>query len=136
MTGAERLWAGLGAIAALSLLVVAAWLTPASSGHGTHEQLGLSACVWVVTVGKPCPTCGMTTAFSHAADADFRAAFIAQPFGSLLALLTSVGFWIAAHVALTGSTAGRFCLGLLTGRVAVLAIGALLAAWAYKIVTW
>lgn len=136
MPTSERIWASLTAVAALGVLSLAAWLSPASEGHGTHEQLGLSSCVWVATMERPCPTCGMTTSFAHAANADLASSFLSQPFGASLAILTSIGFWIALHVALTGSTALRFCLGLLSGKLAFGAVGALLAAWAYKIVTW
>lgn len=136
MTLGERVWAVLAAIAALSVLSLAAWLQPSADGHGTHEQIGLSRCVWVSTMNRPCPTCGMTTAFAYAADADLKASFMTQPFGSTLAVLTALGFWVALHVGITGSTVGRFCLGALNGRVATIVVGALLAAWAYKLVTW
>lgn len=137
MTTGERVWAWLAAIAALSVLSVAAWLQPSVEGHGTHEQIGgLTRCVWVATMDRPCPTCGMTTAFAHAANADLRASFMTQPFGSALAVLTALGFWAALHVGITGSTVGRLCLGALNGRVATMVVGALLAAWAYKLMTW
>ncbi|MGE3821953.1 MAG: DUF2752 domain-containing protein, partial [Isosphaeraceae bacterium] len=42
---------------------VASWLEPDPSGFGTHRQLGLPPCHFAWVTGKPCPTCGMTTAF-------------------------------------------------------------------------
>ncbi|MEC9374691.1 MAG: hypothetical protein VYC34_12640, partial [Planctomycetota bacterium] len=64
----ERLLAALAAAAFIAVLIVAATLTPSPDGHGTHTRLGLTPCPWVLTLNKPCPTCGMTTAFAHAAD--------------------------------------------------------------------
>lgn len=138
----DRLFASLIAAALLALLSVAAWLTPSPSGYGTHEQLalrpgtGLQTCTWVALTGKPCPTCGMTTAFAHSANTDFLAAFTAQPMGALLALATATGFWIALHVAATGSNTALI-LSELSGRKTLWISLALLAgSWVYKIATW
>lgn len=130
-------WAAAGLSAGcLGLLGVSAWLSPASEGHGTHEQLGMPACMWAATLGKPCPTCGMTTAFAHAGHAEFVASFLTQPMGFVLAIGAAVGFWGTAHVAATGSRLGVFA-GRLVGRRLLLAASVLLlAAWAYKYLTW
>ncbi len=53
------------AVGAVSLLGVAAWLDPSPEGLGTHSQLSLPPCGWILTMDLPCPTCGMTTAFAH-----------------------------------------------------------------------
>lgn len=44
---------------------VACKLSPNKKGFGTHQQLGLPPCSLKVIVGIPCPSCGMTTSFSH-----------------------------------------------------------------------
>lgn len=67
-------------------LSVAAWLRPESRGFGTHQQLGMGVCGWLVATGLPCPSCGMTTAFAHTVRGQWIAAFLAQPCGFLLAL--------------------------------------------------
>ena len=41
------------------------YLKPSSRGFGTHEQLGLAPCSFQQLVNLPCPSCGMTTSFSH-----------------------------------------------------------------------
>jgi hypothetical protein len=41
------------------------YLKPSSRGFGTHEQLGLAPCSFNQFVDLPCPSCGMTTSFSH-----------------------------------------------------------------------
>ncbi|MBY0263774.1 MAG: DUF2752 domain-containing protein, partial [Phycisphaerales bacterium] len=96
-------------------------------------QLGLPPCGWMVAANMPCPTCGMTTAFASAANAQPLAALTAQPMGALLALSTAVLFWGALHVAVLGSQLARIGVRILRPRVlwVVLALG--LLAWGYKI---
>ena len=133
-----RARAGSAALAAgcLAVLLIAAWLEPAPAGHGTHTQLFMAPCAWPYFFGVPCPTCGMTTAFAHAADGHLAASFAAQPFGSLLAVGAAVGFWGGAIAAATGSPIGRF-LGIMTRpRVLWVVVALAAAAWGYKIVTW
>jgi hypothetical protein len=131
-----RVAAAIVACAALGLLLVAAGLSPAGDGAGTHEQLGLPPCAWVVMWNKPCMTCGMTTAFAHAADGHLVTAFLTQPMGCVFAVLTAAMAWIAGYSALTGSYAYRITSGLASGRGLIVLAAALLAAWAYKIVTF
>lgn len=132
----ERLaWAAV-ALACLGVLVLAAGLKPSSSGAGTHKQLGLSECGWVIAFGKPCFTCGMTTAFAHAADARLDKSFAAQPMGALLVVVVAAGVWVGGYIAATGSTVGRRCAGLLAPRLLWWYGAALAGAWAYKLATW
>ena len=42
----------------------------------------------MVTTGIPCPTCGMTTAFSHCVRGHWLTSFIVQPAGCLVAVAT------------------------------------------------
>ena len=49
----------------ISGFCLAVWLNPDSRGFGTHQQLGLPACSFQTSFGVPCPSCGMTTSFSH-----------------------------------------------------------------------
>lgn len=120
----------------LTLLVVASWLAPSPAGSGTHTQLGLPRCGWVAAFNRPCPTCGMTTAFAHAAHGHAGASFVAQPMGAVLAVLSAAGFWASLHVVLTGSRVGSLCGSLLRPRVLWVVLGAGAAAWAYKFLTW
>lgn len=132
----ERVGAGILSGACLAVLVLAACLTPSASGHGTHQQLGLQPCGFAVYFGKPCFTCGMTTAFARAAHRDYVGSFLAQPAGSLLAVGAAAGVWIAGYVAATGSAVGRVCGRLLAPRLLFCYALIGLAAWAYKAVTW
>ncbi len=129
-----RLIALITAFALLTLLGVAAYLNPDSRGMGTHEQLDLKECTFLVSTGHPCATCGMTTSFAHAAEGNLRASFLAQPFGFLLALASATGFWIALHVAVTGSRAAQPFRVLLRPRQLWMLAGLLASAWAYKLI--
>src|SRR5262245_52054546 len=132
----ERVLAGLIGAGCLTVLGIAAWLQPSPTGAGTHTQLGLPPCGWVVAFGKPCPTCGMTTAFADAAHGRYLAALTAQPMGLLLALITAAVVWPALHVALTGSRLGHALARLVNGRVLWALGGLLLAGWVDKLATW
>ena len=133
---ANRVGAAVLALACLAVLGIAAWLRPSPDGHGTHTQLGLAQCQWVMMFNEPCPTCGMTTSFAYAAHMNFLAGARTQPFGFVLALTTATIFWGAAHVALTGSTLGNQALRLVNGRTLLAVFAMLLAAWVYKLATW
>ncbi|MEQ8456395.1 MAG: DUF2752 domain-containing protein [Sandaracinaceae bacterium] len=73
----------------LAVLITAATLTPSIAGHGTHTQLGLPPCGFLVYTGYPCPGCGLTTSFSHMIRLEVFGAFHANPFGILLFLCTA-----------------------------------------------
>lgn len=73
----------------LAVLITAALLTPAGEGHGTHTQLGLPPCGFLVYTGYPCPGCGLTTAFTHMIRLEVLGAFSANPFGIPLFLFTA-----------------------------------------------
>ena len=130
----ERLGAGGLAAACLGTLIFAATLSPDPSGMGTHQQLGLPPCPWLVIYNLPCPTCGMTTSFACIAHGRILDGFVAQPAGAVMAIGTAVVFWFALHAAATGSTILRALwrqLGRWLGPgIALLLIGG----WAYTLV--
>lgn len=91
-------WAILFAIPT-AVVITAAVLTPNPHGHGTHTQLGLPPCGFLVFTGFPCPGCGLTTSFSHMVRFQLEGAFLANPFGIVLFIasfamipLAAVGF--------------------------------------------
>ncbi|MBX3356094.1 MAG: DUF2752 domain-containing protein [Phycisphaeraceae bacterium] len=132
----ERLASAVVAVVALAVLLIAARLEPSPFGIGTHQQLGLPACSWPLAFGLPCPSCGMTTAFAHAADGHFIAAIKAQPFGALLALATAMAVVVGAFAAITGTRVLTLFSPLLSKAGAIAAVVALLAAWGYKIIEY
>jgi hypothetical protein len=131
-----RLLAAAGALAGLTVLGIAAWMTPDAAGHGTHTQLGLPDCTWAQAFDKPCATCGMTTSFAYASNGDLLGSARTQPFGFLLAVVTATGICGAGHVAATGSMIGSSAARLLNAKVLWGSIALLLGAWAYKFITW
>lgn len=133
---ADRVMAALGALGCLAVLLVAAGLTPDAEGHGTHTQLRMPECGWVLAFDKPCPTCGMTTSFAHAADGDLAASAGVQPAGALLAVGASAAFWTLLHAAVFGSRIARIFRPLWTTRWILAAAALLAGAWLYKIATW
>ena len=130
---AERLVQLVLAAAAWALLAVAWSLTPAAEGLGTHEQLGLQPCTFHQLTSQPCPSCGMTTAFSLMAHGRLPEALLAQPFAALLFVLV-----LAAAVGLTAAAvAGRSLRPLMYSTRVPLALTVLvvlwLAGWGFKI---
>jgi len=137
----EPIWSGrvapaLVALGAGALLAVASGLQPSTKGHGTHESLGMPACAWAVNLDRPCPTCGMTTSFAHAAEGDLGAALVNQPMGAVLAVLAATVLIGAGHAALTGARVGSMLGPVASGRTLWIAGGLTLGAWVYKIITW
>src|SRR5688572_15818583 len=102
-----RLVALIVALAALSVLVTAFKLTPARNGMGTHQQMGFQRCQFLRTTNLPCPSCGMTTSFSHFAKGNWLASLYVQPGGFLLALTCGAVFWAGLYACVTGSPLQR-----------------------------
>jgi hypothetical protein len=93
------------ACAALSLALVwglGLWLEPSPTGMGTHTVLGLPPCGMLLATGHPCPTCGVTTSFVLAAHGRFGDAFVNQPFGLIVFLLTVTGLLMLVATLTTG----------------------------------
>lgn len=132
----ERILAGAIALGSLAVLTVAHLLRASPAGLGTHTQLGLPECGWITAAGIPCMTCGMTTAFAHAANGRFLDSFMAQPFGLLLALATASAFWLGLFIVVTGSPLGSTLSRLLTWRVIWILLVLALLAWGGKIIDY
>ncbi len=96
----------------------------------------MNKCTWVVWFDKPCPTCGMTTSFSHAGEGSWTTATLTQPMGALLVLLTTMIFWGATHQALTGSRIGSVAQTAMRPKLVITMLALAAAAWVYKINTW
>ena len=119
-----------------TVLGIAGWLSPDPSGVGTHQQLGLSSCLVLDQLGTPCPMCGMTTTYSLMAHFHPIQAFLNQPFGVVLFLLTVV----AAVLGLLEMLRPHHFLKQLVRwaiqrdrALAGLLLGSLTAGWLYKV---
>ena len=135
-TAGVRIGAAFAAVLLISVLWLAATLKADPAGHGTHRQIGLPPCGFVIATGKPCPTCGMTTAFTHAAHGFFPTAFVTQPGGMIASLGVAALAWACLHTAFTGSRTLELCGKLLTPKALWIAAGVWLCSWVYTFVTW
>ena len=129
----SRVWAGAWCLACVGLLAVAALLTPDPSGVGTHTQLGVLPCNMMVIWGVPCPTCGMTTAFSLTVRGRWLAAARTQPAGWLAAVATVSFAAVSAVTLVTGRKWAVNWYRVPPGRVAVAVAAIVLSAWVYRI---
>lgn len=132
---AERLaLVAIGLFAGL-ILALAARATPDPRGYGTHaSSLGLPPCGLIRYAGVPCPSCGMTTAFAHAVRGEMGRSARAQPLGFVLALATAATAVIAPALGAAGiPVLGRIDRSPHGRTFAIAFLGAILAAWAYKI---
>ena len=135
-TGLRRVVGAGVAVGAASLLGVAAWLDPSPQGLGTHSQLSLPPCGWILTMDLPCPTCGMTTAFAYAADGNLVGSFVTQPMGAVLAVAAAIALLVGTYTVATGSRVAALFGRLCNRRAAWLLGTAFVAAWVYKIIAY
>jgi len=132
-----RLVAAVVAGACVTLLSLAAWITPEPGGVGSHQQFHLPACGFYVRTGYPCPTCGMTTAFALAVRGRLLQAFATQPAGALAAIATVLVGLTGGYVSLTGRRLDRLTTRINWTIVAVAAGATVLAAWLWLCLqTW
>ncbi len=125
----ERFTSLVIGLVAAAPVVVAAFLRADPSGLGTHVQLGMPTCTWPTAMGITCPSCGMTTAFAHAAAGDLVASLRTQPMGFLLAVLATATAILGLLGAVTGSRLG-YWLCRSPGRAGWWTIGSIaFASW-------
>ena len=129
----SRFWAGVWCLGCVTLLVVAALVTPDPSGVGTHTQLGAPPCSSMMLWGVPCPTCGMTTAFAHTVRGQWLSAIRVQPAGWLAAVATALCALVTAVTVVTGRKWAVNWYRAPPGRVAVSIVAIVLLAWLYRV---
>ncbi len=127
---------GLSALVLISGYAAAARLQPCTdSGQplllGVHEQLGLEPCVFLKQTGLPCPTCGMTTSFSHLMHGHWRWAWQAHPFGTILA----VAGWLFTAGLLAAAVLGKgpYLNGWVLLGTGLVGFALLIAAWGVRL---
>ena len=129
----RRLSACIVGLVSVVIVATAYWLSPSPTGLGTHRQLGLPRCGWIVTADIPCPTCGMTTAFSYTVRGQIFLALKTQPFGTFLALCVVVTGIFAFAMAITGRPDPTHLYRLMTTKTLFIFAGVAALAWGYKI---
>lgn len=83
----DRMLSAMAGLVLLGMLLLTATLRPNPHGLGTHQRLGFPPCTFLMIFHRPCPTCGMTTAWAHLGKGGVVAAVRANLTGSLLWLL-------------------------------------------------
>ena len=129
-----RLLAAGISLAAATPLGLAAALSRAAEGIGTHRGLGLPACGWQSTMSLPCPSCGMTTAFSHAVRGDLLTAGWTQPAGLMICLVTAMTVIGGFYAAVTGAPLQHLLVSVAQPRILWLVIAILVGSWIFKVV--
>ncbi len=121
------------ALGLVAVLTTARLLTPDPKGFGTHTQLGLGRCAFREITGKPCPSCGMTTAFAWAARGRLDRAWRANPAGSIIAP-TCLFFipWLI-FTAISGRTRPFRSADLPLIFAVLLGVGLTLSSWAIRL---
>jgi hypothetical protein len=100
---------GRWGLLAVSLMLLAGFalarsLTPDPRGFGTHQQFGLPECTVQILFNRPCPGCGMTTAFANLVRGQWTAAARANPAGVLLGAVCALlipWMWLSAWRGIT-----------------------------------
>lgn len=130
-TAKVRLRGGLLAVVCFGAVVFCWVLVPRSGGFGTHEQIGLPSCSFLVQTGYPCPSCGLTTSVVSMAHGRLWRAFEAHPFGVLL----FAGIVFYGGVGVAELLTARSISPVLRPRWwwVLVALGAMLAGWGVKI---
>jgi hypothetical protein len=118
------------------VLIVARLLNPSSRGVGTHEQLGLPPCPFLFLTGIPCPSCGLTTSFAHAARLDFFSSLITQPFGLIAFFLTVIAIPLSIFLSRRRISWSELMQARIVKRLTYVAIAFYVLSWFYKIIVW
>jgi len=139
-----RIVMAFGGALLLTLLGIAAWLTPSPDGFGTHRQLKLPllgtdpggtlpACSFKEIFGRHCPSCGMTTSWAWLMKGNVPASIRANVAGTMLAtcaLLLGPWMFVSALI-------GRCWIGAPSDRtilvVGLSVIGITLTHWIYRL---
>ena len=128
-------WAlAAAALGLAAVLGVARRLEPDPRGYGTHRQLGLPPCAFLVATGHLCPSCGMTTAFAWVARGRPDRAWRANPAGSLLApACAGLIPWLLAAAA-SGRPIGARTIETPLTVMVVATVAVCLLAWTVRLV--
>lgn len=109
----------------LGVTAVGLYLTPSPRGHGTHTQLGLAPCASASLLNRPCPGCGLTTAFTSTIHGDVVTAFKSNAFGPFLYILFTISAVVCGITYfrkirfVTDTRAFNWVLGILVGSFLV-----------------
>jgi hypothetical protein len=124
-----RLISGLVGAGCLVILLVAVSLEPSPAGVGTHRQLDMPACGFLERTQLPCPTCGMTTAFSHLVRGQIVSAMKVQPAGAILAIVCVITVVVTTYINLSGRRPDFFWMAMHWRKIFYGALALFLFSW-------
>lgn len=116
-----------------AVMITAMMLTPNPVGHGTHTQLGLPPCGFLMVTGLPCPGCGLTTCFTHMIRGEVVMACRANSFGVALFLVSFFTIPISATGFLRGWPVLETLDRMRFERVAILLAASSAVVWMIRI---
>ena len=129
----RRCWLALVGILLLTPLVIAVRLQPSPLGMGTHQQLGLPPCTFVTLFGIRCPSCGMTTSWSHFVRGEWLQSLQANVGGFLLAMVVAVSAAWMLLSAVTGRRLARVPSEGILAASAVILVLITMADWVVRL---
>jgi hypothetical protein len=133
ISGQLRLALGAIGLGLVFLLAIAWMLKPSPFLMGTHQQLGLPPCSFLMLFGIPCPTCGMTTAWAYLVHGELLRAFQANCGGVLLAVLDMIAApWLVIS-AVRGRWLGWKPNGIVVAYVSTVILVITLAQWVFRL---
>ncbi len=118
-----------------TVFLISLTLTADPAGHGTHTQLGLPPCGFLVVTGLPCPGCGLTTCFTHMIHGDVVGAARANPFGVMLWLVSAATMVLGAVGLLRGLPVIDTLDRLHADKWAILLSVSSLTVWGIRVLT-
>jgi hypothetical protein len=132
--GVDRLIWALLSLGCLGVLSASRWLTPSPSGMGTHTQLGLPPCGFLLLLGAPCPACGLTTSFAHLAHFQLLASLHAHPMGVPLFLGMLALLVLSLRGLVLGTSSARAFNETPVEKLALWLAAGMLLSWAVRLV--
>jgi len=109
----DRILLVLMAMGVLALLVAVSLVEPDHRRLGTHQKFGFPPCTFRALFDKPCPSCGMTTAWAHLVRGELADALLANVGGTILAVLAVAAVpWL-----IVSAWRGRWLLWTPGGRI-------------------
>lgn len=115
------------------VLATAASVEPDARGYGTHTQLGLPPCGFLLLTGFPCPGCGLTTAFAYGIRGHWVLAARANPLGLVLFLVVGACVPLGVIAALRGWSVDAVIERWALDRWALALAGCAIVVWVMRL---
>jgi hypothetical protein len=122
----------LVSIGLVATLLVARSLSPAATGLGTHQQLGLPPCTSIFLWNAPCPACGMTTSWAWMTRGHLLMATKTNIGGTMLAIIALVYIPAGCYFCFIGRASKKERFSLWLAASLILAILLSTVQWFFR----